>query len=99
MWGATVEDYLSEKEQWEWLKTQVRENAPAVVLALLVVAAGVFGWRWWQGRLDAGRLEAGAAGDSLLALKIADLTADTAAPAPAQAASTTAKSTASGAGR
>ncbi|TLZ20328.1 MAG: tetratricopeptide repeat protein [Gammaproteobacteria bacterium] len=234
MWGGTVEDYLSEREQWEWLKAQVRENAPAVVLALLVVAAGVFGWRWWQGRLDAGRLEAGArytqilqaldrgdrtraitllgelerdfgkspyadqarllaarvyvdngeleraagelanvaerskdrdlalvarlrlarvqiaqgkpdgalatlgvvepgafaarfhevrgdadyakgdraaalkeyrsaqagaAGDSLLALKIADLTADTAAPAPAQAASTTAKSAASGAGR
>jgi predicted negative regulator of RcsB-dependent stress response len=60
MWGGTVEDYLSEKEQWEWLKTQVRENAPAVVLAVLVVAAGVFGWRWWQGHLDAGRLEASA---------------------------------------
>jgi predicted negative regulator of RcsB-dependent stress response len=55
-----VEDYLSEKEQWEWLKAQVRENAPAVALALVVVAAGVLGWRWWQGRLDATRLEAGA---------------------------------------
>ncbi len=60
MWGGSVEDYLNEKEQWEWLKSQVRESAPAVVLALAVVAAGVLGWRWWQGRLDATRLEAGA---------------------------------------
>ena len=54
-----MEDYLSEKETWEWLKTQVRENAPAVVLAVALVAAGVFGWRWWQAHLDASRLEAG----------------------------------------
>jgi len=58
--GGSVEDYLSEKEQWEWIKTQVRENGPAVIVAVAVVAAGVYGWRWWQGRLDAGRLEAGA---------------------------------------
>ena len=55
-----MEEYLSEKEQWEWIKAQVRENGPAVILAVAVVAAGVYGWRWWQGRLDAGRLEAGA---------------------------------------
>ena len=55
-----MEDYLSEKEQWEWLKAQVRENAPAALLAVAVVAAGVLGWRWWQGHLDAARLEAGA---------------------------------------
>ena len=24
-----MEDYLSEKEQWEWLKTQVRESGVA----------------------------------------------------------------------
>src|SRR2546423_13639979 len=58
--GGSVEDYLSEKEQWEWTKTQVRENGPAVILAIAVVAAGVYGWRWWQGRLGAGRLGAGA---------------------------------------
>src|SRR5437588_12410675 len=58
--GGSVEDYLSEKEQWEWIKTQVRENGPAVIVAVAVVAAGVYGWRWWQGRLDAGRPGAGA---------------------------------------
>ena len=60
MLGGSVEEYLSEKEQWDWIKAQVRENGPAVILAVALVAAGVFGWRWWQGHLDAGRLEAGA---------------------------------------
>src|SRR2546430_14280847 len=58
--GGSVEDYLSEKEQWEWIKTQVRENGPAVIVAVAVVAAGLYGWGWWQGHLDAGRLGAGA---------------------------------------
>jgi len=55
-----VEEYLSEREQWEWVKAQVRENGPAVVLAALLALAAVFGWRWWQGQLDARRLAAGA---------------------------------------
>ncbi|HVN44532.1 MAG TPA: tetratricopeptide repeat protein [Steroidobacteraceae bacterium] len=54
-----MDDYLSEKEQWEWLKASARENAPAVLLALVVVAAAVFGWRWWQSHQDARQLEAG----------------------------------------
>jgi predicted negative regulator of RcsB-dependent stress response len=54
-----VEDYLSEKEQWEWVKAQVRENGPAVILAVVVVLAGLAGWRWWQQHQDAARLEAG----------------------------------------
>ena len=54
-----MEDYLSEKEQWEWVKAQVRENGPAVILAILVALAGVFGWRWWQSHLDTQRLAAG----------------------------------------
>lgn len=53
-----MEDYLSEKEQWEWIKEQVRENAPAVLLAIVLAVAAVFGWRWWQAHQDARRLEA-----------------------------------------
>jgi len=53
-----VDDYLSEKEQWEWVKAQVRENGPAVIVAVLLAMALVFGWRWWQGRLDNERLAA-----------------------------------------
>ncbi|HEY6823665.1 MAG TPA: tetratricopeptide repeat protein, partial [Steroidobacteraceae bacterium] len=55
-----MDDYLSEKEQWEWLKAQVRENAPAAVVAILIVTVGVFGWRWWQSHQDARQLQAGA---------------------------------------
>jgi predicted negative regulator of RcsB-dependent stress response len=55
-----VDDYLSEKEQWEWVKAQVRENAPTVIVAVAVAVVGLFGWRWWQSRLDEARLAAGA---------------------------------------
>ena len=54
-----MEEYLSEKEQWEWVKAQVRENGPVVVLAVVIALGAVYGWRWWQGHLDAGRLQAG----------------------------------------
>jgi predicted negative regulator of RcsB-dependent stress response len=55
-----VDDYLSEREQWEWVKAQVRETGPAVLLALVLVAAGAYGLRWWRGHQDARQLEAGA---------------------------------------
>lgn len=54
-----MEDYLSEKERWEWVKSQVRENGPAVVVAVVLAVLAVFGWRWWQARQDAARLAAG----------------------------------------
>lgn len=55
-----MDDYLSEKEQWEWVKEKVRENAPAVLLAIVLGAGVIFGWRWWQGHADTRRLEAAA---------------------------------------
>jgi len=54
-----VDDYLSEKEQWEWLKERARENAPAALLAVALVGAAAFGWRWWQSHQDAREVEAG----------------------------------------
>ena len=54
-----MEDYLSEKERWEWVRAQVRENAPAVILAAVVVLGSLAGWRWWQERQDAARMAAG----------------------------------------
>ncbi|GAC1460065.1 MAG: tetratricopeptide repeat protein [Steroidobacteraceae bacterium] len=53
-----MEDYLSEKEQWEWLRDQVRQNAPTVIAAIAVTAAALFGWRWWQAHQDAERVAA-----------------------------------------
>ena len=55
-----MDDYLSETEQWEWLKAQVRENAPAALLAIVLGMGLIFGWRWWQGHRDAQQLAAGA---------------------------------------
>jgi predicted negative regulator of RcsB-dependent stress response len=55
-----VEDYLSEKEKWEWLRGQIRDNAPTVLAAIALTTAAIFGWRWWQARQDAGRMAASA---------------------------------------
>ena len=53
-----MEDYLSEKERWEWVRAQVRENAPAVILAAAVVLGSLAAWHWWQERQDAARVAA-----------------------------------------
>jgi predicted negative regulator of RcsB-dependent stress response len=53
-----VEDYLSEKEQWEWLREQVKQNAPTVIAAIVLTAAALYGWRWWQAHQDADRVAA-----------------------------------------
>jgi predicted negative regulator of RcsB-dependent stress response len=66
-----VDDYLSEREQWEWLKSQVRENAPAVAIAVVLAVAAIFGWRLLQSHLDARRLDA--AGKYLQMVKALDV--------------------------
>jgi predicted negative regulator of RcsB-dependent stress response len=55
-----VEDYLSEKEKWEWLRAQIRDNAPTVLAAVALTAAAIFGWKWWQARQDTERMAASA---------------------------------------
>jgi predicted negative regulator of RcsB-dependent stress response len=47
-----VDDYLSEKEQWERLKTWVKENGPWIVAGVAAGALVLGAWRWWQGRAD-----------------------------------------------
>jgi predicted negative regulator of RcsB-dependent stress response len=54
-----VDETLSEKEQWEWVKQQVRDNAPAVLLAIVLGLGAVFGYRAWQSHLDGERAAAG----------------------------------------
>jgi predicted negative regulator of RcsB-dependent stress response len=48
-----VDDYLSEKEQWETLKAWVRENGLWVLAGVALAAAGISGWRWYQGHVNA----------------------------------------------
>jgi predicted negative regulator of RcsB-dependent stress response len=56
-----VSEYLSEKEQWEQIRTWVRENGLWVVGGVALAAAGLQGWRWWQAHLDARGVAASAA--------------------------------------
>jgi predicted negative regulator of RcsB-dependent stress response len=47
-----LEDYLSEKEQWEAVKTWFRENGLWIVAGVAVGAAGIGGWQWWNSHID-----------------------------------------------
>jgi predicted negative regulator of RcsB-dependent stress response len=55
-----VDDYLSEREQWEWLKSWVRSNGLWIIAGIAVGAGILAGWRWWEARTDRIALEAGA---------------------------------------
>ena len=55
-----MDDYLSEKEQWEWLKGWVRSNGLWIVAGILVGVGILLGMRWWDARKDRIALEAGA---------------------------------------
>ena len=56
-----MSEYLSDKEQWEQIRTWVRENGLWVIAGVAVAAAGLQGWRWWQEHLDARGVQASAA--------------------------------------
>ncbi|HXY95344.1 MAG TPA: tetratricopeptide repeat protein [Steroidobacteraceae bacterium] len=56
-----MSEYLSEKEQWEQIRTWVRENGLWVVAGVALAAAGLQGWRWWQAHLDERGVRASAA--------------------------------------
>jgi predicted negative regulator of RcsB-dependent stress response len=55
-----VDEYLSEKEQWEWLKGWIRTNGVWIVAGIAVGAGILAGWRWWEARTDRIAIEAGA---------------------------------------
>ncbi len=55
-----MEDYLSEKEQWEWLKGWIRSNGPWILAGVAIGAGILLGMRWWEARTDRIALEAGA---------------------------------------
>jgi predicted negative regulator of RcsB-dependent stress response len=47
-----LDDYLSEKEQWEAVKTWIRENGLWIIAGVAVGAAAIGGWQWWNGHID-----------------------------------------------
>lgn len=55
-----MEDYLSEKEQWEQLKSWLRANGVWILAGIVCGALILEGYRWWQARTDRIALEASA---------------------------------------
>lgn len=55
-----MEDYLSEKEKWEWIKGWLRENIPWILAGIAVGGLTVGGYRWYRSRLDTQGMDAGA---------------------------------------
>jgi len=47
-----VEEYLSEKEQWEAIKAWVRDNGLWIIAGIAVGAAALGGWHWYQDHVD-----------------------------------------------
>jgi predicted negative regulator of RcsB-dependent stress response len=45
-----VDELLSEKEQIERLKQWWLENYKSILAGIIIAAAIIFGWRWWQHR-------------------------------------------------
>ena len=48
-----MEEYLSDKEQWEQVKAWLRANGLWIVAGVAVGAAALGGWRWYQDHEDA----------------------------------------------
>jgi len=47
-----LSEYLSEKEQWEEIKTWLRENGLWIVAGIAVGVAGIGAWQWWNARIN-----------------------------------------------
>jgi predicted negative regulator of RcsB-dependent stress response len=65
--GTVLEDYLSEKEQWERVVAWVRENGLWIVAGVIVGALGIAGWQWWNAHVDQVNSEASAKYEDLIA--------------------------------
>lgn len=60
-----MEDYLSEKEKWEWVKGWLRENVPWILAGIAIGALGIGGWRWYGNHVDQRSLDAAALYDQV----------------------------------
>jgi predicted negative regulator of RcsB-dependent stress response len=60
-----MDEYLSEEEQWFMVKKWLRENAVWLLVGVLIAVAGIYGWRWYQARVETQLLAAGKLYDQL----------------------------------
>ena len=47
-----MDEYLSEKEQWEQVTRWLRENGLWILAGVAVGAIAIFGWQWWNAHID-----------------------------------------------
>jgi predicted negative regulator of RcsB-dependent stress response len=47
-----VEEYLSEREQWDQIKAWLRDNGLWIIAGVVVGAVGLAGWHWYQDHVD-----------------------------------------------
>lgn len=45
-----MDDFLTERDQWEALKGWLRENGAWMVAGIVIGVVGLFGYRWWDAR-------------------------------------------------
>lgn len=48
-----MEEYLSEREQWDQIKAWLRDNGLWIIAGVVVGAVGLAGWHWYQDHVDA----------------------------------------------
>jgi predicted negative regulator of RcsB-dependent stress response len=46
------DDYYNEQEQWERVKQWARENVLWVLAGIAIGAGALYGWRWWNERIE-----------------------------------------------
>ncbi|HEY0340328.1 MAG TPA: tetratricopeptide repeat protein [Steroidobacteraceae bacterium] len=61
-----MEDYLSEKEQWERVTAWLRENGAWIVGGVVLGALGIAGWQWWETHVDSVSAQASAKYEQML---------------------------------
>ena len=54
-----MDEYMNEKEQWDYVRTWVRQNGLWMVAGVALAAAGLWGWKTWQAHKEAALLAAG----------------------------------------
>lgn len=47
-----MDDYLSEREQWERVTRWLRENGLWILAGVAAGAIAIFGWQWWNAHID-----------------------------------------------
>ncbi len=62
-----MDEYLTEKEQWERITAGARAYAPWALIGIAIGALAIGGWRWWQARAERMGLEASAQYEQVLA--------------------------------